>query len=128
MADAWQTVVTREPEYDDYTRSRLLALDTWESDRCPTCGCYDVLVRVKTESKGHRKVTTDRNVRWAEHDNRAFRVEQFRCLACGAVAAVERDWNKDHENDPPAKGRVAPGDGRIFLARPLDEDDEEVRQ
>lgn len=122
MADAWETVVDREPAWNDNDRSRAFALDVWEGGKCPTCNNYDVLVPITTE--GRSRVTVDRDVVWDQHDNRVMRVRQFRCLACGAVDAVRRDFNRDHENDKPAKGRAAPSDGRIFMARPLDDEED----
>jgi hypothetical protein len=38
MAEAWTTVVTREPEWDDETRDRVLSLAAYEGTMCPD-GC-----------------------------------------------------------------------------------------
>lgn len=59
---------------------------------------------------------------WAEHGDRKFAVEAFRCLACASSELVERDWNTEHEKDKPTKGAYSPGDGRTFVARPAKED------
>lgn len=113
MADAWSTVVTREPEFDDYTRSRILALGVYEAVRCPNCGNWDALVPLKTAT---------RHVTWDEHDGRKVEVAQFRCVFCGAADLIRRDWNAQHEKDKPTTGQAAAGDGRMFVARPIPEE------
>ena len=112
MADAWSTVVTREPEFDDYTRSRILALAAWEARRCSTCGNYESLVPLKTDL---------RHVTWP--DGEVFAVDQYRCLACGSAEIIKRDYQSDHEKDKPTRGQFAAGDGRMFVARPVVSDD-----
>ena len=102
-------MVTREPEFDDYTRSRIFALMQWESRQCSTCGNVDSLVPLKND---------ERNVAWP--DGRTYVVEQFRCLACGAADLVRRDFQEAHKDDKPVKGVAAAGDGRRFVARPVD--------
>lgn len=110
MVDAWSTIVTREPEWDDYGRARAMALGESERLRCPTCQNYDALVPLKSDL---------RYVRWAEHGNRRVEVAQYRCIYCGASELVRRDWEARHEKDKPVEGRAAPGDGRMFVARPI---------
>lgn len=110
MADAWSTVVTREPEWDDYTRSRVLALAAWEARRCSSCGNYESMVPLKSDL---------RHVTWP--DGQVFAVEQYRCLACGSADLIKRDWQTAHEKDKPTTGQHAAGDGRMFVARPVDD-------
>ena len=112
MADAWSTVVTREPEFDDYTRSRILALAAWEARRCSTCGNYESLVPLKTDL---------RHVTWP--DGEVFAVDQYRCLACGSAEIIKRDAAKAHEKDKAITGQFAWADGRMFVARPVVSDD-----
>ena len=112
MADAWSTVVTHEPEFDDYTRARILALAAWEARQCSACGNYESLVPLKNDL---------RHVTWP--DGQVFAVEQYRCLACGAADLIKRDWQNDHENDKPQRGQFAAGDGRMFVSRPFDDTD-----
>lgn len=114
MADAWSTVVTREAEWDDYARSQVMALATWEAGRCSSCGNYDCLVPLKADL---------RHVTWGQHDGRKFAVEQYRCLACGAADIIKRDWLARHEKDEPKPGQFAAADGRQFRARPLTEEE-----
>lgn len=115
MADAWSTTVTREPEFDDYTRSRVMALLAWEAGRCPKCGNYDTLVELRRDN---------RYVNWPQHGGRRFEVTAWRCTACGAADIVERDFTTKHAKDkPPAAGVFAPGDGRMYSARPITEED-----
>lgn len=111
MADAWSTIVTREPEYDDITRSRVLALAAWESKRCPKCHNYGSVVSLPTTDAGL--------VTWP--DGSAFRIHQYKCQACGALAIFERHWAAEHENDKPFPGEAMPIDGLMSVARPAEE-------
>ena len=106
-------MVTREPEFDDYTRARIMALMAWESKKCPNCGNYDSLVELTRDL---------RDVTWAMHGGRVFQVHQYRCLACGAADIVRRDFTERHKDDKPIPGQYADGDGRMFIARPLTEE------
>lgn len=110
-----KTVVTRESEWDDYTRSRVLALAAYEGQQCPNCGNYMTLVDLPANLL---------HVRWAEHDNRKFAVGQYRCLACASADTVKRSWSERHGDEKPQPGQAAAGDGLMFMARPID--DEEV--
>lgn len=87
----------------------------WEGGKCPQCGNYGVLIELPRDR---------RHVTWEDHDGRVMDVRQYRCLACAAVDLIRRDWHKKHESEKPQAGRAAAGDGRIFAAQPLD--DEEV--
>lgn len=113
MADAWSTVVEREPEYDDYTRSRVMALLAWEAGRCPKCRSYDSLVPLPKEL---------RHVTWEEHNGRKVEVAQVLCVVCGAADLVQRMWSERHAKDKPIPGQAAPADGRQFVAYPADEE------
>lgn len=104
--------MTREPEWDDYTVARVMALAVWEARRCPVCQNYDCLVPLPAAR---------RDVTWDNHDGERFVVEQFRCLACGAADLVRRDWTTAHEKDTPVPGSYLEMDGRMFVARPADE-------
>lgn len=115
MADAWSTVVTREPEWDDKGRARAFALEVWEAKKCPQCGNYDTLLELP---RARRFVT------WHNHGGRVMDVRQYRCLACGAVDSVRRDWDKRNRKRPdPPEGQYAESDGRIFAAQPLDDEE-----
>jgi predicted RNA-binding Zn-ribbon protein involved in translation (DUF1610 family) len=109
------TIVTRESDFDDYTRSRIFALMAWEAQKCPGCGNYDVLVEFKDDK---------RHYVWDEHQRQRVEVVQYRCLACGAADVIRRDWNEKHSKDQTSTGYASPADGRLFMARPVD--DEEV--
>lgn len=104
--------MTREPEFDDYTRARVLALMAWEAKRCPTCQNYDCLVPLGSDL---------RLVTWDNHGGRQYEVAQYRCLACGAADIIRRDWFTAHEKDEAETGRFIPADGRMFIARPAEE-------
>lgn len=90
-----------------------MAFETYEASRCPNCHNYDCLVPLKRDT---------RHVTWEEHDSRKFEVVQYRCLACGAGALIERDWRAQHEKDKPVTGQASPADGRLFVTRPLTEE------
>lgn len=105
--------MTREPEWTDYDRARVLALMKWEAGRCSSCGNYDSLVALPKDL---------RHVTWDQHSGRKYEVHQLRCLACGAAEIVKRDWAAKHEKDVPIPGQYADGDGRKFIAQPLTEE------
>ena len=111
MADAWTTVVTREPEYDADSRARVLALMAWESNRCPKCHNYDSIEPVPTAEQGV--------VTWP--NGRAFRIHQYRCQACGALEIFQRHWTAEHEKDKPFPGQAMPIDGLMTVVRPATE-------
>lgn len=89
-----------------------MALASWDAGRCPNCGNYDVLVPLKANL---------RDVTWEEHGGRMVAVAQYRCIACGAADLIRRDFNARHENQKPQPGVASPSDGRMFVARPIDE-------
>jgi hypothetical protein len=111
--------VTRESEWDDYTRSRVMALIAYEALVCPDCGNFKTLVELPD---AERKTT------WDEHDGRRFVVTQYRCLACASVDAVKRAWLEKHADDgkkprPPDQGDGLPIDGLKFAGRPVIEEE-----
>lgn len=114
MADAWSTVVEREPEFDDYTRSRIMALHLWEAGRCPNCHNYDCLVELKSSALDYV---------WDDLNGERFAVRQYRCLACASADVVRRDFNTRHENHKPVAGQASPADGRMFVSRRATEED-----
>lgn len=111
MADAWSTVVTREPEYDDFSRSQIFALMAWESRICPSCRNFDTLVPA---GKDERTAITP--------DGRVFEVQMHRCLACGVEELVRREWREVHKDDRPSDTGALASDGLLFIARPEKED------
>ena len=111
MADAWSTVVEREPEYDEHGQAEILALMAWESRCCPACGNYMTVV-----SQG----AAERNVTSA--DGRTFSVQMHRCLPCGLEEVVRREWHEAHKDDKPNAAGALASDGLIFVARPQEED------
>lgn len=111
MADAWSTVVEREPEYDEYTRSEILGLMAWESRTCPACNNY---LTVVPQGANDTHVTTA--------DGRTFEVQMHRCVACGLEELVRREWHETHKEDAPNPTGALASDGLIFIARPKEED------
>lgn len=91
-----------------------MALAAFEGQQCPNCKNYDCLVPLPNEV---------RKVRWEKHDDRRFEVAQFRCLACASADAVKRAWSEKHKDDKPESGKASPGDGLMFMARPVIEND-----
>jgi hypothetical protein len=87
----------------------------YEAQQCPACGNYDVLVPIPKAARQYR---------WDEHGGQTVEVLQFRCLACGAADVIKRDWQERHAKDQHVTGHAAAGDGRVFMARPVI--DEEV--
>gem|GEM_PF-2179094 len=106
--------MTRAPEWDDYSRSRALALLALEDGQCPGCRNYDSIVP-SDPPRGVKPNTT-------LPDGRVVQVSQFRCFACGLVEVVKRDWMTAHEKDEPIPGRPSAGDGRMFVAQLRDEE------
>jgi hypothetical protein len=102
--------VTRESEWDDYTRSRALALLAYESQQCPTCRSFGTLVPVSGPAFP---------VRWDEYDGKRFEVRKVRCLSCASSAAVQRWWSEQLGDKKPISGEAAPGDGLMFTATPV---------
>ena len=111
MADAWSTVVAREPEYDELGQSEILALMAWESRCCPSCSNYDSFV---PQGEAPQDVRTP--------DGRTFTVQLHRCLACGLEEMVRREWNDSQKHAPSYPGAALASDGLIFIARPKKED------
>lgn len=111
MADAWSTVVTKEPEYDDFTRSQVLAMLAWESYCCPKCGNYDSM-----RPAGKAGPTVD-----GPHGE-TFEVQLHRCDSCGLEEMVRRQWHEAHKDDKPNFSGALASDGLIFIARPQEED------
>lgn len=112
-----KTIVTRESEWDDYTRSRVMALVAYESQLCPSCKSFGTLEPVDEPAFP---------VRWDKYDGRRIEVKKFRCLACASSSAVQRWWAEEQSKKQgdaklPA-GQVAPGDGLMFAATPLFEE------
>jgi hypothetical protein len=108
------TVVQRESEWTDLARERALALGVWEASRCGSCGNYGTLVMLPSET---------RHVTWEDHEGRKVEVYQMRCLTCGAMDLLKRDFAKAHEKDKPKPGQAMATDGHTFTARPIDEED-----
>lgn len=89
-----------------------MALLAYEARKCPTCGNYDTIVAADPPETGPARVT------WP--DGRSMDVRQWRCLACGSVDLVRRDYMATHEKDPTMPGHAAHGDGRLFSAKPAE--------
>jgi hypothetical protein len=102
------TTVTRESEYDDYTRSRVFALMAYESQQCPTCKSFGTLELVEEPPIP---------VRWDEYDGQRIEVRKFRCLACASSAAVRRFWAEKRDGKKPTV-LIADDDGLMFSATP----------
>lgn len=103
-----KTIVTRESEWNAYTRSRVYALLAYEGRKCPNCGNFDTLEPVSKDPI---------RVRWDDFGRR-IEVAQYRCITCASTAAVRRAWIEEHENDKPVPGQAAPADGLMFMATP----------
>jgi len=87
----------------------------YESQQCPGCRNFGTLVPLDSDL---------RHVTWAQHEGRKVEVRQMRCVACGAADLVKRDAAEKHKDDKPTTGHAAWGDGRMFAAVPLIEDEE----
>ncbi len=109
MAEAWSTVVTREPEWDDYARAEAMA--EYEAHRmtCRNCGLSESMRPI-------RKL--DRYVNWG--DGSRVHVKAYRCLSCMATALVERDQGNAEKDHKTPAGLFAPGDGRRFVATKIE--------
>lgn len=105
--------MTRESEWNQYAQTSALALLAHEGRRCPTCQNWDALVSLPTET---------RHVTWADHGGRVAEVVSFRCIYCGAADIIKRDFVEKHKDYKPITGAAAPGDGRLFAARPPTEE------
>jgi hypothetical protein len=86
-------VVTRESEWNKYAQTSAIAL----------------LAPLPSET---------RHVTWADHGGRVAEVVSFRCVFCGAADIVKRDFAEKNKDYKTVKGTAAPGDGRMFAARP----------
>lgn len=95
--------VVREPEWDDYERDKMLALDLFESELCE-CGFHKSL---------------------AHDPNQWFDLESVTCPLCADIAArmratAEADRKEDEAfKDQPSKKRRA--DGRRWFSKWLPE-------
>lgn len=103
------TIVTREPEWDDYARAEALALLADDDRRCNECGLpmtYELI-------DGGPKVT------WP--DGRAYQVKVLRCQGCGARDIVRRDYDRKHKAHEHVEGKASPGDGLRLSVEPSEE-------
>jgi len=101
IADAWEIVTEREPEWSDDDRAWLLALDRYERDLC-ACGA-------------HRELADDKN--------NIFIPEWKTCSVCAGLDLVKRVKQAEDERvikqlgeDAPA-GAPRPWDGRRLELR-----------
>lgn len=83
-ADAFRTVVTREPEWDESSAARALELERHESNVCP-CGCGQPL-----EEAGDK--------------DRAFRVQKFTCHARRAIEQLRQKEADQAEREKRPEG------------------------
>lgn len=95
-ADAFRSVVTTEPEWDEASRNRVLRLTEYEAGMCP-CGCGNQL-----------DVALD--------ETQAFKVDTFTCRARKAIEQVKRTDKKSKE-----KGPEGWSDGMTWFAVPVDD-------
>ena len=109
MADAWSVVVTREPEWDDYTRGEALADLEVDLARCSECGVEGAVVAVPAATR-----------HWTWGDGRKFEVTSYRCLSCAALDTVKRDATAEAEKHKAVRGVYAPLDGLRLVVRPVD--------
>lgn len=109
MGDAWSVIVTREPEWDDYTRAEAIADLDVDSFRCKECGVEEAFVPIPQATR-----------HWTWVDGRKFEVQQFRCLACAAIDTIKRDLQMDSENKKPTRGVFANEDGLRLIVKPYE--------
>lgn len=107
MSDAWSVVVTREPEWDDYTRAEAIADLEVDRLRCSECGQEGTFEQVREADRF-----------WTWLDGRRFLVQQFRCLACAAVDTIKRDIERENEGKKPQPGVYQPTDGLRVVVKP----------
>ena len=98
-AEAWFTVVTREPEWDDHSRVRALKLTEYEDGFC-SCGC-GLPIEVAYDPK------------------QVFVVDDFTCHAGRALEQVKRQRREEAEK---RKGAEGAEDGKHLYVRPHDPD------
>ncbi len=83
-----------------------------EDRHCPRCGNLDTLVPLPDEENDERTTTLGDQV---------YAVKQFRCATCALSDLVEREAGRAARALPdPAPGEPAIGDGRVFVATPVD--------
>lgn len=107
LAEAWEIVVEREPEWDDDERTRIRGLLAYERGVCE-CGF-------------HGSLTQDRS--------NYFTFKERRCPVCAHVARYGRIQHAADqaaekaagENAPP--GNPLPGDGRRTMVRRMSPDE-----
>lgn len=112
MTDAWSVVVTREPEWDDYTRAEAIADLEVDRTRCRECGVEGAFEAVPG---------TDRFWTWL--DGRRFLVQQFRCLSCAAIDTIKRDVEAEHEGKKPQRGVYSPTDGLRIVVKAYEDEE-----
>ena len=109
MAEAWSTVVERETVWNKYAQDGAVALDIYESRRCPNCNNWDALVPVESIS---RKVPS------ADGTTRHVEVASLRCVYCGVADGVKRDAAMTNKDIEPIQGKPFWTDGLMYAARP----------
>lgn len=111
-------MVTRESEFDDYTRQRIFALMVAESRQCPKCRNFDTFVPLKDE---------ENDKRWTQHGDERYGVRQMQCKACALSDLVEREAGRVSEAEPkPQPGQPSISDGRVFIVQPINPDEPET--
>lgn len=109
MAEAWSTVVTREPEWDDFSRERVEALMALDHRTCPSCQNYMTL-----DPQGPTSWTV------TAPDGRKFVIEALRCVTCGLEEMARRQWGDQHKDDKPNASGALASDGLMLVAQPKD--------
>jgi|GEM_PF-6363218 len=98
MADAWTTVVTREPEWDD--ESRDLVLDLREHDQMIHHGCGN-----------HMSVSMDSNL------SRVVNHHRLVCQDCRAIDLARKEWHKEQRHEGDIDRCQVCGDEQFYIER-----------
>lgn len=110
--EAWEIVVTREVEWDDNQRNKLLGLAAYEGTVC-SCGFSTLLTS-----------DTDNHFTFGDRLCPVCKVgEQYARIQADADEHIEKSMGKDI---PPATPR--PADGRHSFARLLTPDEVQAKQ
>lgn len=102
------TVVTREPEWDDYARSEAIAAISVERATCSGCGTSNGLNRIDDEPAV-----------FTAPDGRRFEIWNYRCGGCAGLDLVRRDHSEAHHDDKAERGHPLASDGWRPVIRSL---------
>lgn len=105
MADAWTTVVVREPEWDDLTRNQHLAKRAYDREVDPGCGLHKSILENPADHQFVFETPTCAICREIERQQRM-------------IADRDNKWLEQFKGKTPPADEYRPADGVHLKMRP----------